>query len=444
MGIVYRAHDLRLERDVALKVIAPHLVQEEIARARFLREAQTTAALSHPNIVTVYDLVDDTTTNAVCIVMELLHGAPLRQLTFNPKRPSFLTVAVQTARALECAHSHNLLHRDIKPENVFVCSDGTLKLMDFGLARLLGSDPATRSTVMAGTVYYMAPEQLRGDVLDGRTDLYALGVLLYEYLAGVPPFIGDNPGAILHKHLTEPPPPLRAKLPTLPVELETIVMRLLQKEPNARYPSAQALREAVERLQAADGGRARETPGEAIPLTTPTKPSKPRPQLPPQVRVEPRFGWRSLLALGLVALAIGAGAYFYGPQLYSMIAHSAEQNADAKGTAASAPKPNRRSAAGNTARREQDGRNRNTALFDRSLTASPAPPGVKYSKPSQKPSEQTGDAAAHSRPPDEKHNPDEAADGAKPTDTSETETTPQDTTESGDKGSDTSSGDSSQ
>src|SRR5262249_47893508 len=104
MGIVFRAHDVRLERDVALKVIAPHLIQEDKARTRFLREAQVLAGLSHPNIVTVYDLVEDAPTGAVCIVMELLHGASLRQLTFNPQRPSFLNVTLQIARALECAH----------------------------------------------------------------------------------------------------------------------------------------------------------------------------------------------------------------------------------------------------------------------------------------------------------------------------------------------------
>ena len=131
MGIVYRAQDTRLGRDVALKVIAPHLVQDQEARDRFLREAQALAGLSHPNIVTVYDLLEDPDTNDVFIVMELLNGAPLRKRITDPTRPSFPDMSIQLCRALECAHASGILHRDIKPENVFVTSDGTIKLMDF-------------------------------------------------------------------------------------------------------------------------------------------------------------------------------------------------------------------------------------------------------------------------------------------------------------------------
>ena len=246
MGIVYRACDETLGREVALKVIAPHLMQQEEARKRFQREAQAVAGLTHPNIVTVYDFAEDKDAHTVCLVMELLHGASLRQRMADANRPAFSDVAIQMCRALEAAHGKGILHRDIKPENIFVCGDGTLKLMDFGLARLLGASSNTQTSAVAGTVSYMAPELLRGEKLDERTDLYSLGVLLYEYLSGSTPFAADNPGTVLLKHLTEAPPPLRDRLLTLPVEIENIVMRLLAKDPAMRYASASALRSALE------------------------------------------------------------------------------------------------------------------------------------------------------------------------------------------------------
>src|SRR5262249_3540250 len=145
----------------------------------------------------------------------------------------------------------------------------------------------------------------RDSVLDGRADLYALGAVLYEYLAGVPPFLADNPGAILQMHLNVPPPSLRTKIPALSPELEKIVMRLLQKDPNARYPPAQALREDIERLQAGDAARRPdEQIADAIPLTTPKKPVQRKPQLPPQVRPQPRFDWGDILKTALALLVI--------------------------------------------------------------------------------------------------------------------------------------------
>ena len=246
MGVVYCAHDATLRRDVAVKIIAPNLVQQADARARFQREAQAVAGLTHPNIVAIYDFVEEPQSHGAALIMELLRGASLRQRMADKNRPAFSEVAIQTCRALEAAHAKGILHRDIKPENIFVCADGTLKLMDFGLARLLDASNSTQSGMILGTISYMAPEQLRGEKLDVRTDLYALGVLLYEYLCGVTPFAADNPGAVLLKHLNEPPPSLRAKLPTLPAEIEAIVLKLLAKDPNDRYPSATALREALE------------------------------------------------------------------------------------------------------------------------------------------------------------------------------------------------------
>lgn len=252
MGIVYRALDTRLMRRVALKVIAPHLMQQETARTQFLREAQALAGLMHPNIVTVFDLCDDERTQTVFIVMELLRGHSLRHAMTGPARPLFSQLALSLCRALEAAHGQGFLHRDIKPENVFVCEDGTIKLMDFGLARLLTANSRSQASLLAGTLAYMAPEQLKGEKVDFRADLYSLGILLYEFLSGVTPFQGDNPGAILLKHLTEAAPPLHTHVPEIAPELEAVIQRLLEKDPNARFESAKALRETLER-PATDG-----------------------------------------------------------------------------------------------------------------------------------------------------------------------------------------------
>jgi serine/threonine protein kinase len=250
MGVVYRAYDSRLRRHVALKVIAPHLVQQEAARTQFLKEAQALAGLMHPNIVTVFDLCDDDTTQTVFIVMELLRGSSLRHCMSLPGRPAFSEVALPLCRALEAAHAQGFLHRDIKPENVFVCDDGTIKLMDFGLARLLTANSRSQASLVAGTLAYMAPEQLKGEKADFRADLYSLGILFYEYLSGATPFEADNPGAVLMKHLTEAPQPLHDRVPDIAPELEAVIHRLLEKSPEARYASAAALREALERPMA--------------------------------------------------------------------------------------------------------------------------------------------------------------------------------------------------
>ena len=250
MGIVYRAYDSRLKRHVALKVIAPHLVQQEAARSQFLREAQALAGLMHPNIVTVFDLCEEDATHTVFIVMELLRGHSLRHCMSVTDRPLFSRVALPLCRALEAAHRQGFIHRDIKPENVFVCDDGTIKLMDFGLARLLTANSRSQASLAAGTLAYMAPEQLKGEKADFRSDLYSLGILFYEYLSGVTPFEADNPGAILLKHLTEPAPPLHNHIPDIAPELEAVVLRLLEKDPGARFASVAGLRETLERPMA--------------------------------------------------------------------------------------------------------------------------------------------------------------------------------------------------
>ena len=333
MGIVYRAQDTRLGRDVALKVIAPHLVQDQDARNRFLREAQALAGLSHPNIVTVYDLLEDQDTNDVFIVMELLNGTSLRKRITDPTRPAFPDMSIQLCRALECAHASGILHRDIKPENVFVTSDGTIKLMDFGLARLVDSSSVSQSGAVTGTIAYMAPEQLRGGALDSRTDLYSLGILFYEYLCGFTPFAAENPGTILLKHLTEQPPSLRVRVPSVSIELESLIMRLLAKDPSARFPSAMVLRDQIERMRAGIPIQiAGQVPSQLgistansskIPLTVP-KPDRGRGRgvnINPHLKAAPRYTWRVAVVASLILLSLAA-AFTFGETIQRLIAGS--------------------------------------------------------------------------------------------------------------------------
>jgi serine/threonine protein kinase len=330
MGIVYKAHDLKLRRDVALKVIAPHLVQDEEARSRFLREAQALAGLSHPNIITVFDLAEDPESESVFIVMELLNGRPLRKRITDPQRPPFFDMAVQVCRALECAHAKGILHRDIKPENIFVCDDGTLKLMDFGLARLVDGSNATQSGMVTGTVAYMSPEQLRGGTLDQRSDLYALGVLFYEYLCGHTPFLSDNPGTVLLKHLTETPPSLRAIVPTVSPELESLIFRLMEKDPAARYPSALIVRDALERMRAggtdavvASSPVSSDTATMSIPLVVPKQKTFRGSSIPRRIDRASRQVWRYVAVFCVLLLGIVL-AFAFGETIQRMWLNSTD------------------------------------------------------------------------------------------------------------------------
>ncbi len=316
MGIVYRAHDTRLLREVALKVIAPHLTEQDKAAQRFMREAQALAGLTHPNIVTVFDQLEDPASGKICIIMELLQGASLRQCLKGPHRPKFEEMAPQLCRALETAHGKGILHRDIKPENIFVCNDGTVKLMDFGLARVLDASSSSQSSVVVGTAQYMAPEQLKGEKQDGRTDLYALGVVFYEFLTGIQPFSADNPGAIMMKHLTEMPPPLSKRVKNISAEIEAIVMRLLAKDPKDRYSSAHDLRDALA-SQAAGTASAKQAPAPAappppvIPITAPKQVVYPGVTSYRKNERRASKGGGILLVALLILLGVGGAAYYF-------------------------------------------------------------------------------------------------------------------------------------
>ena len=260
MGVVYRAEDTKLKRIVALKFLPEELSRDRNALERFEREAQAASALNHPNICTIHDI--DEHQGQQFIAMELLEGQTLKErLHERPlPTPEIVDVGLQLTDALEAAHAKGIIHRDIKPANVFVTERRTAKLLDFGLAKLAEPHPASEASTAAsdwvtgagvalGTVGYMSPEQVRGDALDARSDLFSLGVLLYEMSTGMAPFRGATSGTVLSEILTKAPvAPVRLN-PDVPPELERIVDKLLEKDRALRYQSARDLSVDLERLR---------------------------------------------------------------------------------------------------------------------------------------------------------------------------------------------------
>jgi serine/threonine-protein kinase len=242
MGSVYKAHDPVLDRMVAVKVMAEDAAAGPEGRERFLREAQSAARLNHPNIITVFELGEDA--GQFFIVMELLEGDPLSRLIGQsaslPLRRK-LGLMVQICEGLAFAHQRGVVHRDIKPANIFVLSQGQVKILDFGIARV-GTSELTRTGLLMGTPHYMSPEQARGRRTDQRSDIFSVGIVFYELLAGRKPFAGDDFFEVLEKVRSEDPPPLGEVVPELPPALVRAVHRTLSKDPASRYQSLDELR----------------------------------------------------------------------------------------------------------------------------------------------------------------------------------------------------------
>jgi len=242
MGEVYRGHDERLGRDVAIKIVAEGLASEDKELERFQREARTLASLSHPNILNIFDFGEH---DGVCYaVMELLRGENLRERMAKRALPwrTATAVAVAVARGLAAAHAAGIVHRDLKPENVFLLADGGVKVLDFGLAHRdpppgEGKPPAAEETLV-GTALYMSPEQICGEPTDPRTDIFGLGVLLYEMLTGTRPFgrltVGETMSATLYADV----PPMKAFGASVPPALERVVRRCLEKDRAERVQAA--------------------------------------------------------------------------------------------------------------------------------------------------------------------------------------------------------------
>lgn len=315
MGVVYRAIDKRLKRPVAIKLLPPELAFRRDVRSRFQREAETSAQLSHPNIVPIYSV--DEIDNLVFFVMACVDGDNLAtQLRKRGPLPTedIKRYLIEVADALAYAHSRGVIHRDIKPDNILVdANDGRAMVTDFGIARAAeGGDGArlTATGLAIGTPAYMSPEQASGDRdVDGRSDLYALGVLGYQMLTGEPPFTGNTTPVLLVKHLTETPVPVEDRRPDTPPMLAAMVMRLLEKDPAHRFQSAtelaQALRSGIVPSATRRAGRAPEAGAQSEPpLPTWTAggggmpPLRDRPDKPMPEREEPMRQYQTLSSAG--------------------------------------------------------------------------------------------------------------------------------------------------
>ena len=308
MGIVYKARDTKLDREVAIKVLPSAALASADDRERFYREAKSAAALNHPNIAQVYQIDEAVPSDAPhgtqpspFIAMEYIAGGTLQdKIKEAPlKLSDAVKIASQVAEALKAAHAKNIVHRDIKSANVMITEDGIAKVLDFGLAKTNQSTMLTRMGSTLGTVAYMSPEQARGQEVDGRTDLYSLGTMLYEMVAGRLPFAGEYEQAVVYSILNEPPEPLTSLRTGVPMDLERLVNKLLAKDAEYRYQSAAGLLSDLKSLDLSGSGHSRQ----AMPVPGDSG---------ARVRTQPNHNnWTWVGAALLIGLTFGSGLVWF-------------------------------------------------------------------------------------------------------------------------------------
>ncbi|MET8835704.1 Stk1 family PASTA domain-containing Ser/Thr kinase [Micromonospora sp. NPDC004540] len=279
MAEVHRGRDLRLGRDVAIKMLRADLARDATFQMRFRREAQNAASLNHPAIVAVYDTGEETAATGETlpfIVMEFVNGRTLKEVLgaegrLQPRRA--LEICADMCAALEFSHRHGIIHRDIKPGNVMLTQTGQVKVMDFGIARALasGATTMTQTSAVIGTAQYLSPEQARGEAVDARSDVYAAGCVLFELLCGHPPFVGDSPVSVAYQHVREQPPTPSTINPDVNPAVDAIVLKALSKNPLNRYQSAGEMR--ADLLRAAAGRPVLATPVMPAEETMPMAPA---------------------------------------------------------------------------------------------------------------------------------------------------------------------------
>lgn len=321
MAQVWRGTDDVLRRKVAVKLLHPHLAADDTFVTRFRQEAVAAARLAHPGIVSIYDTCSEGGIEA--IVMELISGPTLRERLDDPSpiEPwQAAGLAAQVAEALDAAHRAGLVHRDIKPANVLLCGDGRVKVADFGIAKAVADADLTQPGLMVGTAKYLAPEQVRGEAVDARTDIYSLGVLLYEMLCGRPPFAEDTDAATALARLQRDPLRPRQVRANVPKRLEDLVCRAMARDPADRFESAADMRAALLAAGAAPAPEPDLTVASALPPDAAPPPALPQPAGPP-VAAEPsgpsfaqtERGWLIPTAIVVVvALALGVAGLLLG------------------------------------------------------------------------------------------------------------------------------------